>query len=268
MYVQNSLFLATVAVSDGPFCGGSFAVDLLYSRKTQDGLLIKDRNGSGIKIKLNSSQRKTKEHVILHSYQKLFGDECVGVRILDEPLSQRLIKYIRYYYGERKTNCASFAEYLRTGDFVECCDENNYFAFSGGMNQYTGQSVKPGDTLCVLYYNKRARSRKVSKLLRSHYKKVCKIVVNGSLSKLKGAEGSISSEQILGMYKSGYIEDYHFMFCIGTENGQPIFIQQLGWQDPSIDTDPKSSPIIVSVGMRNISPKDTPSHVFIKKGRN
>lgn len=268
MHINNTYFLATVAINNNFICAGSFEMGKIYSRKTHDGIIIIDARGDGIKIK--TKDRNDENHVILHSYQELHGVPTVGIRkVGNKVLAERIISYINNYYGNRKTNCSAFAQYLKTGEFVECCNANNYFAYSGGMNRYTGQQVRPGDILCVLYYNKNAGSRKAPTWMRGHYMKAQKVKAKGAnLDKLKSVRGgTCSAEELLAMYRSGYIGDYHFMFCIGVENGQPVFIQQLGWQDPNVSRDPRSSPILVTVGMSNFSPKNTPSYVFIKRGR-
>jgi len=266
MFIKNIYYLATTAVRNKSHCVGSFELGLLYSRETRKGILLKDSLGDGLEIRTKKSG--ISKYVVLHSYQDFFGEVLSRVIALDrQRISDRLVSYIESYYGERKTNCSTLVEYLRNGKFAECCPKSSYFSFSGGMNRYTGQSVVPGDSLCILYYRKKAKSRKAPLHIRSSYKKAAKKTIKGDLCRLKGHSGTYSPKQLLELYRSGYFHDYHFMFCIGTENGRPVFIQQQGYHDPSLLIDPKTSPIIVSHGMMEINDEAVPGLLFIKKGR-
>lgn len=158
----------------------------------------------------------------------------------------------------------------RTGAFTECDLSKISMMFSAGMNSYTGQKIEPGDSLCVLYYSERVMSRKhnVPLAIRGHCVRNRRSM--GGLDKLRIPKGAVNLPpgKLLDLFRSGVFDDYHFMFCVGTENGNPVLIQQLGGDEPVEKDESKISPnIVVLVGMMNMYPTDTPACMFIKKGR-
>lgn len=66
-------------------------------------------------------------------------------------------------------------------------------------------------------------------------------------------------------YNMGLVRDYHFMYCFGEKNGQPLFISQLGRHDPKLYSE--RNPIVVSLGMNIGCCPDVPICVYIKRGR-
>ncbi len=262
MFINNAFFLFTAALKDKRFSGGHFTLQTLTTRRTHDGLCIKDACGNVFKMK--TGKQSADLHLILHYVQEVYGVETERTIRLDDLFAERIITYMRDYYGEYPTNCSTFVEYMRTGSFTECDTEGSCFVLSGGMNRYAGQKIRPGDSLCIFYYNKLAKSRKAPKKLRNHWRKSDKNVT-GDLEKLKGIDYGVSSEELLEHYRHVVYADYHFMFCIGIHDGQPVFIQQMGLHNSKEPID--LTPIIVSVGMTNMSHQDTPACVFIKRGR-
>jgi hypothetical protein len=182
----------------------------------------------------------------------------------DYPLSGRIIDYMENYYGKCITNCSTLAEYLTTEQFRECDSRKDSFMFSRGLTGYTGQKIKPGDVLCILYYRSIVKNRRISDR-RKHYI-ACKKGSRLDLRRLTGKNpNTFSPEEFLGLYRSRFFEDYHFMVCVGILNGQPVFIQQAGRHNPERD-DITNMPIIVSVGMISFSHHDVPAFMFIKRG--
>ncbi|HUY05395.1 MAG TPA: hypothetical protein VMV62_01620 [Candidatus Paceibacterota bacterium] len=263
MFINNAFFLFTQAVKDRQFGGGHFTFEALSTRRMHNGLLVKDTRGNSFEMK--TGKQNADMHLILHYGQDVHGSYTSRTIRLNDLFAERVVTYLRDYYGEYHTNCSTFVEYLRTGNFCECDAERLSFMLSGGMNRYTGQKIRPGDSLCIFYYNKWGRSRKGHKTLRNHYRKKDKNV-SGDLEKLKSVTGyRFSSEELLKTYRHVVYADYHFMFCIGIHDGQPVFIQQMGLNDSRESTD--LTPIIVSVGMTNMSNQDIPACMFIKRGR-
>lgn len=244
----------------------------LSSRKTKDGhLLMKDGQGNNI-VAIKDRGFGDENLLLLIHKQNIDGDiTFFQRRIADQKISDRIITYLESYYGKYVTNCSALAEYLSTGNFKECDRSKESLMFSGGLTTYTDQKIKPGDVVCVLYYKKRARSRKAPEKMRSHYRK-CTKVASGVLQNQKDVKSRLyTPEEFFNLYRDlyrgGVCADYHFLFCVGIKNGQPVFIQQLGYHDPSSDRSQNVAPVIISVGMINMSHYDVPAFVFIKKGR-
>jgi len=265
MFTDNVFFLSTSIIRErGRFAWRSSG-GLLAARKVGDGLLMKDVRGNDLKVR--TGKAGADKHLILNHTQQVFGARTTRmVRLDDAVLTERIIAYLREYYGKCRTNCATFAEYLRTGNFCECHPDKLGLMFLGSMNRYTGQKVRPGDSLCILYYSAWGRSRRVSSAMRNQCRK------NGGdptsdLRKLKGGRDyTLSPEQLLEQYRSAVFADFHFMFCIGTHDGEPVFIQQMGLKDPE-DTE-NLNPIIVSIGMNDLRNDGAPpAYLFIKRGR-
>lgn len=245
--------------------GHSFSFDLWSSlkRKKDGGFLIGDHRGK-ILLKVNGGIKSPS--IILHSLQNLFGVEQRVVKRLGGVVAERIINYIQDYYEKYPTNCSTLVEFLRTGVFTECVPEKKTMMFSSGMNLYTGQKIEMGDSLCVLYYRRGILSRRVPSAIRNSYKQNRGLAFDElSVPKKKW---NLTSEGFLGLLRSGFFSDYHFMFCIGIDNNRPIFIQQNGFiESRDINTSKTIPAIFTFVGLENTYPDAVPVCMFIKKGR-
>ncbi len=236
----------------------------LLTKPTGDGsLLVKDNHGNRLgRVKnMGTSGR----YLFLAGRQVIDGEMTeFRSRMHNSPLSKRIIDYMENYYGKYITNCSTLAEYLTTGQFRECDSAKDSFMFSRGLTGYTGQKIKPGDALCVLYYRSMVKNRRISDR-RKHYI-ACEKGSRLDLSRLAGKNPkTFSPEEFLGLYHSRFFGDYHFMVCVGISNGLPVFIQQAGRHHPGKD-DISDMPIIVSIGMISFSHHDVPAFMFIKRG--
>lgn len=83
---------------------------------------------------------------------------------------------------------------------------------------------------------------------------------------MEGIKKSFSAADLVAIYNSGICRDYHFMYCIGEKNGQPLFISQLGRHEPDLDMSKNAAPIVVSVGMIDVY-EHVPIFTLIKRGR-
>jgi hypothetical protein len=265
MFVNNAFLLSTLMLKDSYSTESGYHLQELSTRKVHSGLVVKGYHGGS--LLLRTSKRGADLHLLLRHEQCIFGIKTIHAVRVRDVFSGPIVTYLREYYGKSLTNCSTFVEYLRTGVFVECDPERSSLMFSGGMNVYTGQKVRPGDTIGIFYYNRWGRSRKADSALRTHYRK-CQRNVAGDLHSLKAShELGLTAEALLDLYRGGIFADYHFMFCIGTENGQPVFIQQLGRYDPKRSYEFGPAPIVVSVGMVSMSHEDVPACAFIKRQR-
>lgn len=265
MFLQNAFILCTDAVKDDQFCGSDFTFKTLSTRKKCGGLVLKDVRGNSAEMK--SNKQSAGLHLILSCSQKVFGTEVRCDHRIKGILAERIVTYMRDYYEKRHTNCSTFVEFVRTGTFRECDLERTSLMFFGGMKFYTGQKIRSGDSVCVFYYNKRGGSRKIPVEIRKHWQKTGRNVT-GDLRKLKAAKDCLwSSEQLLDWYREFDIlyTDYHFMICVGVHEGEPIFIHQLGRNDPSGEN--RMAPIVASIGMTDMTGYGRPAFMFIKRGR-
>lgn len=240
----------------------SFSLNLWSDLKREDGggFLIGDSNG---KILLKGKGGIKGPSIILYQLQTFHGIEQRVVKMLDGVVAKRIIEYMDYY-GKYLTDCSTLVEYLKTGTFVECSPHNQSFTFSAGMNLYEGQKIEQGDSLCVLYYKRGILSHRIPAAIRNS----CKGNMGLPLHELKIPlkKRKVTHEELLNLYLSGLFYDYHFMFCLGIDNGMPILIHQLGREEP-YEGGETSPAVIVTVGATNMYPSDLPACMFIKKGR-
>ena len=261
MFDKTVFRLSTISAIDSEGAWGDFVLEELAARKKSDYLIARNKDGGKFELR---KCHPNKVHLILSSIQDINGTRTENVMILcDELIAQRIITYKQEFFDKKRTNCSTLAEYLRTGVFQECDPDRSSFMFSGGVNHYTGQKIRSGDTLCVLYFPKWVDSRYFTgKAARTHYRRVRGM--RGDLSKLKGERFHLSPENLLESCCSGPYSDYHFMFCIAIRNGQPIFIQQLGLNRPN-EREKGKAPIVITVGMIDVTGEHAPAHVFLKR---
>ena len=258
MYTANALVL-TSSVSPEIVEG---VYGIASTRVLPTGLALKDCTGKTIKIKTPSAKKGN--HLILnylHSSPdfEVFGDFS---RIENETLATRVIDYCGQYHGQVITNCSSLVEYLRTGCFPRY--DEGFFLFTGSMNQYHGQKIRPGDSVCILYYRGQfAKSRKINPEIRNHYRTNRKKKDPANCFDVK--KKALSVIDLIRIYNMGLVRDYHFMYCIGEKNGQPLFISQLGRHDPELESE--RTPIAISLGMSIGCCTDVPICIYIKRGR-
>lgn len=247
----------------------SFSLNVLSpSCKEKDGgIILKENEGGRTLLKVKPGHLKERTNLILCAQQVVFGEFNITARKIDGVVSERIVEYVERYYNKYRTNCSTLVEYLRTGVFHECVPEDKHQKFSAGVNLYTTQKIEPGDTLCVLYYRKEVtRRHKRLREIRKHCRR------NKKLSDLthineKSLSRTLLPKEITNLCTSTVYGDYHFLFCIGVDNGEPILIHQLGFVEPK-EQEQETPAIVVSVGTKNIYPTSfIPAHMFIKKGR-
>lgn len=259
---------AVLMVSSATRTGGELRFNCEFAlpplRYVKGGLLLGSPEEGELYVRAKISKAQI-PFVIQHS-QNIGGKKVVGTSALTDPvLSGRMWLYLNSYYGRRYTNCSTFTEYLRTGGFTECTTEKNAFMFSGGMNMYKGQPIETGDSVCLLYYKKYVHYRKAPPLMRARYRAQEKHAEDWSKIIFR-MDNHVSSEEILSEYRLGIYADFHFMICVGSYGGQPLFLQQMGAHDPKNTEGLGANPIIATVGKVSASPHLPIAHILIKKG--
>lgn len=247
------------------------SIELLsrQDRERDGGFVLKEAGGK-VLLRVPVEHLRQGTNLVFCAQQIVFGAQMLVTGKVDDVVAERIVEYTERYYGKYRTNCSTFVEYLRTGVFSECNSKNGDLEFSAGMNLHTTQKIEPGDSLCVLYYGKGVMRRRNS----SWGLQGCRRQ-NGSRADLtrlgrKGAVWNLPPGGIVGLANTRFFCDYHFMYCIGTNNGVPILIYQCGFVNPKEEGQkrPQSPAIAVSVGTINMSPiPGPPACMFIKKGR-
>jgi len=187
--------------------------------------------------------------------------------ITDRILVTRIKHYWDNFIGKYHTNCASFAHYLTTGDFVECEKSPRYFVLTQGMRPYEmANRVDIGDMMCLLYaHDKILRSR--TNPFASKYKKAKKHRHNiGGFNGCKVMDlkpRSFTAEEIYRLYNTPLMRDFHFMVCVAKRSGRPVWLSQGGHEKPG------NALACFSVTYDDKDPylQDIPVFTFIKKRR-
>lgn len=193
------------------------------------------------------------------------GDVVVGA-VTDKLLVERIPYYWEHYFGQRHTNCASFAHYLTTGKFVECVREKRLFVLEQGMRPYDMVNrVDVGDMACILYGEKRImRSRRHA--FGRHFREMQKHRHDrGGFVRPQGLQlkqRPFSPEEIYSLYQAAG-GDFHFMVCVDKRDGQPVWLSQAGQVPPG---GPRVA-FAITVGEEDPYLPDVPAFAFIKKRR-
>ncbi len=218
------------------------------------------RSDRGQVISLFGNQADMLEYVLLGEKGLYHG------RINDTVMSERIIRYIRDYYGKHLTNCSSFAHFVSTGTFIECQFEQRFAVVEHGMRPFFMASrVDVGDVVWIAYANPRYfRSRVGNTSMRKRYVEAQKQYrATGDFSAVvETVPRSKEPEQILALCKNHYIKDYHFMVCVAHEQGKPVWLFQNGYHEPG----ESHSSFGMTVGLTNPY-RSTPLFAYIKKRR-
>jgi len=163
--------------------------------------------------------------------------------VKDAIISKRILEYMDTHFVSTITNCSSFAHYLTTGEFISChCSDSN-LVLPNPMVRYAGQEIEVGDMICVLYssrfhnFFRRIHARKNRhRCIREDH-----ILVIGE----EDSQKSFSALDVKKMFWEAKLDGYHFLVCVDTKNGEPVFIQQLGINYPQHEP---VAPIVFSCG--------------------
>lgn len=258
MYEQNVTFLSSIGIQDKAGYSGVTERAIGYSRAVHDGVVFADDSGNTLRMRIRPSSK----HVGIVAAQMQPKDRTIYRKFFSGILAERITTYLEEFYEKRKTNCASFVEYLRSGNFFECDPEFHSMMFKGNLATYQGEKVRPGDSVCVLYFSQLGKRRRYG-VARTLYRKNRK--AEGNLTRLSVAtRRSFAPEKMIEFYTSGIFSDYHFMYCIDIHNGMPVFIQQVGRNDPRMN-ELQHTPLLVSIGMQEMAYSEVQAFVFINR---
>ena len=260
-YAQNISIIRSYAGMD---CG-AFDVLNFYS----NGHYIRGPQGE-LATKVSDYERK-EFYLFFDLTQEINGvEKTVRGHIKDDKIAKRIIEYLNKYYMEYRTNCAAFANFLITGNFVECIDDGRKgnLVVTQKMTTYTGQKVEVGDMVCVMYYSHTYNTRKEINPRRGHYRRN-KAKTNSEKCFLEMCRTSkrvtLPPDEIKDIFAKSAFKDFHFLVCVGHHEGEPIFIQQIGrnWE-----TGKGKPPIILSIGGYNSYAEDVPCVALIRRAKN
>ncbi len=242
----------------------------LYSKETRTGHTVRDCRGRIIVKIRDVPLDKEAHHMICDATQELNGFQERFIRIIkDKKISGRIADYFAKFYGKKRTNCASFANYLITGEFTECVTPDRNLVLTQRMTTYNGQKIVVGDMLCLLYYHPINRTRLSKNKGRNRYVRHKKLTHQGKgfLETCKAKKVvSLPPEEIKDMFYRGAYTDFHFLVCVGLNaEGKPVFAQQHGHYWPEQE---EPARISVSIGDANPYPYEIPAFVFINRAKN
>ncbi|MEZ4200807.1 MAG: hypothetical protein R3B69_04505 [Candidatus Paceibacterota bacterium] len=192
------------------------------------------------------------------------GGEACMCHVANQTLVNNIVYYLDNYYNKCFTNCSAFAHFATTGDWVDCLPKKGNLVLEHPMHSYQcGQKVRVGDVLCLLYaFDKPSRSRRLQ-ILRSAFLK-CQKARNdtGEFTSGAGLKKSIHMPQdIRDIYEKLPNRDYHFMVCIGSHHGKPVWLSQRGYQKPGEN----GVPFVITVGNRDPYEEYVPVFTFIRR---
>ena len=201
------------------------------------------------------------------AYALFTNDGVYEGYIVDKTIASRILEYIELYYGKRHTNCSSFAYFMSKGEFIECERANNLAVVGHGMRPFKmAHRVDVGDIVWIAYAEKRIfSSRRGDVSMRKRFLEAQKQYhANRAFSSMVDvAQKPREPGMILDLCKNPALDDYHFMVCVGHERGQPLWLFQNGYHNPSEG----HNAFGMTVGMTNPYPAKAPLYAYIKKRR-
>lgn len=264
--MENYSYLLTTSVTKSSVaCGGILQTFGIFpTERIEGGLILTDSQGGGLKVLTRDNEGE--EHFILQYLQGIRGAEITGaIKLCDRTLALRITTYLKEYYGTCRTNCATLAQYLKTGTFVPCDYAGEHsFVVSGEFDAYRGQRLELGDRVCLLYYKENVLDQEDLGYSYEHCHEN-KLSVGDDWGKIRLAEITVNAEEICAQYNLGIYADFHFLTCVGSHGDEPIFIQQMGLHDPARGGKPMFSPIVLSVGTIGVSQYEILAYAFVQK---
>ena len=259
-----SHLLTTSVVKNGIVCGGTFQTFAQFpTRRVRDGLVLTD--DAGLKLKVLTSDRSGNNHLILQYLQDIGGKETVGaLKVLDPVLARRIVEYVTVYYGKARTNCGALAQFLKTGEFTQSGYLSRHaFIVDGAFDVYEDQRIGLGDRVCLLYYDKALRENPKLSTLHELYDERLR-TARESWRNTGHRVIPTHALEICAQYDLGIYADFHFLTCVGSREGEPVFIQQMGIHDPATGRSVVHAPIILSVGTVSVSQHEPVAFAFIQ----
>lgn len=189
------------------------------------------------------------------------------------------------------SNCSSFAEYLRSSAALNILKLKECFSYFGDLFLYRGQHLNFGDVVAIFYlrnkefeeggfFSLELRDKRILDFaLKSKEDAESKDYLRTYTSSLKRSLGVeyFPLNELLGITKSIFISDFHFLTCVSYEinrqtgNLEPLFIGQDG-RNVSMEHDkrkillPPFGNIELTFMSDNVAPEeDVPAFVLCSK---
>ncbi len=196
-------------------------------------------------------------------YQGYENEQYFSGTITDLKLNERINEYLFNCYGKKYTNCSAFANFLTTGNFIECEKELNLFVVSQHMREYKKtDQVKVGDMVCIIYANQKlAASRRVP--FRQKFLQIKKEVKQSQAfnHSFKLEKTIFTPAELCRIGNNHFTRSYHFMVCVDINQGKPVWLSQNGHFEPGGQV----ANFLLTKGSVNPYPADIPVATLIKK---
>jgi hypothetical protein len=219
-----------------------------------------------------------------------FAHDRERVRRVRKDFAQATIRFYCMNHLGLRSNCSSFAEYLRTRRKVDAGKMPNLFSYLGSMYPYNGQHLTFGDVLAIQYlrdegfsngfFDSEVRDQTLFEAAarrREDAESPCFLRAYA-----RGLSGDASREivgrrELLRLSRNFFLGDYHFLTCVGYEihgetgNLEPVFLGQNGRNFPTSRKEkrillPPFGNLELSFLSRHVAPgTHTPALVFCSK---
>ena len=176
-------------------------------------------------------------------YGTPFAHDEIMVQTMRTRYARMILRFYQMNHFGLASNCASFAQYLKSGQVfpLQC---SNLMQYHSDMYLYQGQHIAFGDVICLFYFREEVFDHvyEIRRLFpaifdlfleKSEDSKVKDILLR--LSHRKNLLVQKFSYTEIGEMTEGFIfKDFHFLTCVGYEsnpktgNIEPIFVNQNG----------------------------------------
>lgn len=161
--------------------------------------------------------------------------------------AKKVVRFSRMNHLGLRSNCASFAEFMRSGNVLDIVKYENYLSYFGDMYPYKGQHLNFGDMIAVHYlhdeYFNNGLFDSISRINYIHdFVMLSKSVASSrnflqsyAYSRRKSPAYKVfGRKESIDISKNVFFQHYHYLVCVGYEfntdtgNLEPVFVSQNG----------------------------------------
>lgn len=189
------------------------------------------------------------EHI--HDNVSFYGLPYAGnqerIAQIRKECARKIIQFSWMNHLGLRSNCSSFAEFLRTGRVRHIQKPENYFSYFGEMYHYRGQHLNFGDVLFIQYANDThfnngffdtLKGVRIVQDAMEISKEIARtrnfLRYRGRSSRCLSPLKKFSRRDLMEIDKNIFFDDGHFLTCVGYEirqktgNLEPVFLGQSG----------------------------------------